>query len=154
MGRIGWLAGAALVLAAGTAAAGSPGDWFGHKEAEGQNFGQEFGPRDWNKPNRQRWNPVLGAFKFPCWIDHDDQVELRNAPPDFDSTSRELVIGTIHSGGRGRISAIGIQSTCELSSTRPIMARILSSPRYQRSTRVATQWMKKAHRAPATPSET
>ncbi|MGG7380216.1 hypothetical protein ACQ7B2_16170, partial [Escherichia coli] len=41
-------------------------NWLGQKEGEGQNFGSEFGPRDWNKPNRQRWNPVLGSFKFPC----------------------------------------------------------------------------------------
>lgn len=46
-------------------------NWLGQKEGEGQNFGSEFGPRDWNKPNRQRWNPVLGAFKFPCWVDND-----------------------------------------------------------------------------------
>jgi hypothetical protein len=46
-------------------------NWFGQKESEGQSFGAEFGARDWNKPNRQRWNPVLGAFKFPCWIDND-----------------------------------------------------------------------------------
>lgn len=46
-------------------------NWLGQKEAEGQNFGAEFGARDWNKPNRQRWNPVLGSFKFPCWVDND-----------------------------------------------------------------------------------
>jgi hypothetical protein len=46
-------------------------NWLGQKEGEGQNFGSEFGPRDWNKPNRQRWNPVLGSFKFPCWVDND-----------------------------------------------------------------------------------
>jgi hypothetical protein len=46
-------------------------NWLGQKEGEGQNFGAEFGPRDWNKPNRQRWNPVLGSFKFPCWVDND-----------------------------------------------------------------------------------
>jgi hypothetical protein len=46
-------------------------NWLGQKEAEGQSFGSEFGPRDWNKPNRQRWNPVLGSFKFPCWVDND-----------------------------------------------------------------------------------
>ena len=46
-------------------------NWLGQKESEGQNFGAEFGARDWNKPNRQRWNPVLGSFKFPCWIDND-----------------------------------------------------------------------------------
>jgi hypothetical protein len=46
-------------------------NWLGQKEAEGQNFGKEFGARDWNKPNRERWNPVLGSFKFPCWVDND-----------------------------------------------------------------------------------
>jgi len=46
-------------------------NWLGQKEAEGQNFGPEFGARDWNKPDRLRWNPVLGSFKFPCWIDND-----------------------------------------------------------------------------------
>jgi hypothetical protein len=44
--------------------------WFGQNESEGQSFGKEFGPRDWNKPDRKRWNPVLGSFLFPCWIDH------------------------------------------------------------------------------------
>jgi hypothetical protein len=43
--------------------------WFGQDEAEGQRFGKEFGARDWNKPNRSRWNPVLGSFIFPCWVD-------------------------------------------------------------------------------------
>ena len=52
-------------------------NWFGQKESEGQNFGQEFGPRDWNKPDRQRWNPVLGAFKFPCWVDPQRQGYLQ-----------------------------------------------------------------------------
>ncbi len=45
--------------------------WFGQNEAEGQSFGKEFGPRDWNKPGRKRWNPVLGGFSFPCWIQSD-----------------------------------------------------------------------------------
>jgi hypothetical protein len=45
--------------------------WFGRNEAEGQSFGKEFGPRDWNKPGRKRWNPVLGGFSFPCWIQSD-----------------------------------------------------------------------------------
>ena len=45
--------------------------WFGQNEAEGQSFGKEFGPRDWNKPGRKRWNPVLGGFSFPCWIESD-----------------------------------------------------------------------------------
>jgi len=52
-------------------------NWFGQREAEGQSFGQEFGDRDWNKPNRQRWNPVLGAFQFPCWIDKDGMAYLQ-----------------------------------------------------------------------------
>ena len=56
-------------------------NWFGQKESEGQNFGSEFGPRDWNKPNRQRWNPVLGAFKFPCWIDNDRSGYLQPLEP-------------------------------------------------------------------------
>jgi hypothetical protein len=45
--------------------------WFGQNEAEGQSFGKELGPRDWNKPGRKRWNPVLGGFSFPCWIESD-----------------------------------------------------------------------------------
>jgi len=45
--------------------------WFGQDESEGQRFGKEFGDRDWNKPGRKRWNPVLGGFLFPCWIDND-----------------------------------------------------------------------------------
>lgn len=57
-------------------------NWLGQKEAEGQNFGAEFGARDWNKPNRQRWNPVLGSFKFPCWVDNDHSGHLEPfAPP-------------------------------------------------------------------------
>jgi len=57
-------------------------DWFGQKESAGQSFGEEFGARDWNKPNRQRWNPVLGAFQFPCWIDTNRQGYLQPlAPP-------------------------------------------------------------------------
>ncbi|MGA2501253.1 MAG: hypothetical protein ABSH20_26235 [Tepidisphaeraceae bacterium] len=56
-------------------------NWFGQKESEGQSFGSEFGPRDWNKPNRQRWNPVLGAFKFPCWIDSDRSGHLQPLEP-------------------------------------------------------------------------
>ncbi|MFI5381783.1 MAG: hypothetical protein ACHRHE_21000 [Tepidisphaerales bacterium] len=56
-------------------------NWFGQKESEGQNFGVEFGARDWNKPNRQRWNPVLGAFKFPCWIDNDRSGYLQPLEP-------------------------------------------------------------------------
>jgi hypothetical protein len=42
---------------------------FGQDPTTGQRFGQELGGRDWNKPNRQRWNPVLSTFSFPCWID-------------------------------------------------------------------------------------
>jgi hypothetical protein len=45
-------------------------DWFGQDEAFGQRFGKEFGDRDWNKPGRIRWNPVLGSFTFPCWVDN------------------------------------------------------------------------------------
>ncbi|MCX6904697.1 MAG: hypothetical protein NTW03_14690 [Verrucomicrobia bacterium] len=56
-------------------------NWFGQKESAGQSFGQEFGPRDWNKPNRQRWNPVLGAFQFPCWVDQNRQGCLQPLEP-------------------------------------------------------------------------
>jgi hypothetical protein len=56
-------------------------NWFGQKESEGQSFGQEFGARDWNKPNRQRWNPVLGAFQFPCWVDNDGRSYLQPLEP-------------------------------------------------------------------------
>ena len=51
--------------------------WFGQDESEGQRFGKEFGPRDWNKPGRKRWNPVLGSFAFPCWIDNDGRGYLQ-----------------------------------------------------------------------------
>jgi len=51
--------------------------WFGQDESVGQRFGQEFGPRDWNKPGRSRWNPVLGGFAFPCWIDQDRSAHLQ-----------------------------------------------------------------------------
>jgi hypothetical protein len=51
--------------------------WFGQNEAEGQSFGKEFGPRDWNKPDRKRWNPVLGGFSFPNWIQSDGQGWLQ-----------------------------------------------------------------------------
>jgi hypothetical protein len=51
--------------------------WFGRSEAEGQSFGKEFGPRDWNKPGRKRWNPVLGMFSFPCWIQSDGRGFLQ-----------------------------------------------------------------------------
>jgi hypothetical protein len=52
-------------------------DWFGQDPAAGQRFGAEFGARDWNKPNRQRWNPVLGSFPFPCWVDNDGSAHLQ-----------------------------------------------------------------------------
>jgi len=52
-------------------------DWFGQDESEGQRFGKEFGPRDWNKADRRRWNPVLGSFVFPCWIDNDGRGHLQ-----------------------------------------------------------------------------
>ena len=51
--------------------------WFGQNEAEGQRFGKEFGPRDWNKPGRKRWNPVLGGFSFPNWIQNDGRACLQ-----------------------------------------------------------------------------
>jgi hypothetical protein len=51
--------------------------WFGQDEAKGQSFGKEFGDRDWNKPGRKRWNPVLGAFTFPCWVDNDRRGYLQ-----------------------------------------------------------------------------
>ncbi len=51
--------------------------WFGQDESEGQRFGREFGPRDWNQAGRKRWNPVLGSFAFPCWIDGDGRGYLQ-----------------------------------------------------------------------------
>ncbi len=45
-------------------------NWFGEDSSQGQRFGGEFGDRDWNKPGRRRWNPVLGSFSYPCWIDN------------------------------------------------------------------------------------
>jgi len=45
--------------------------WFGQDPSEGQSFGEKLGARDWNKPERRRWNPVLGHFAFPCWVDSD-----------------------------------------------------------------------------------
>jgi hypothetical protein len=51
--------------------------WFGQNEAQGQSFGREFGDRDWNKPGRRRWNPVLGMFSFPSWIQSDGQAWLQ-----------------------------------------------------------------------------
>jgi hypothetical protein len=52
-------------------------NWFGQEESVGQRFGKEFGPRDWNKPGRQRWNPVLGSFAFPCWVDNNGRAFLQ-----------------------------------------------------------------------------
>ncbi len=52
-------------------------DWFNQDESEGQRFGAEFGDRDWNKPGRRRWNPVLGQFVFPCWVDKHRQGYLQ-----------------------------------------------------------------------------
>lgn len=51
--------------------------WFGQDESLGQRFGPELGPRDWNKPGRSRWNPVLGSFAFPCWVDNDRSAHLQ-----------------------------------------------------------------------------
>jgi len=51
--------------------------WFGQDPAAGQSFGPEFGDRDWNKPGRKRWNPVLGSFAYPCWIDRDRRGYLQ-----------------------------------------------------------------------------
>jgi len=51
--------------------------WFDQDESVGQRFGDEFGGRDWNKPDRKRWNPVLGQFAFPCWIDSDRRAYLQ-----------------------------------------------------------------------------
>ncbi len=51
--------------------------WFGEDASQGQRFGEEFGARDWNKPGRKRWNPVLGGFQFPCWIDKDRRGYLQ-----------------------------------------------------------------------------
>ena len=52
-------------------------DWFGQDESLGQRFGSEFGARDWNKPGRSRWNPVLGSFVFPCWVDETGRGHLQ-----------------------------------------------------------------------------
>jgi len=51
--------------------------WFGQDPTEGQSFGERFGARDWNKPQRRRWNPVLGQFVFPCWVDSDGRGHLQ-----------------------------------------------------------------------------
>ena len=52
-------------------------DWFGQDESVGQRFGKELGPRDWNKADRRRWNPVLGSFVFPCWVDNGGRGHLQ-----------------------------------------------------------------------------
>ncbi|HUS93301.1 MAG TPA: hypothetical protein VM695_15695 [Phycisphaerae bacterium] len=52
-------------------------EWFGEDPAEGQSFGPEFGARDWNKPGRKRWNPVLGSYPYPCWVDKDSRGYLQ-----------------------------------------------------------------------------
>ena len=51
--------------------------WLGQDPSEGQSFGEKLGARDWNKPQRKRWNPVLGQFVFPCWVDSDRQGHLQ-----------------------------------------------------------------------------
>jgi len=51
--------------------------WFGQDPSEGQSFGERLGARDWNKPERRRWNPVLGQFVFPCWVDSDGRGHLQ-----------------------------------------------------------------------------
>jgi hypothetical protein len=51
--------------------------WFGQDESTGQRFGKEYGARDWNKPERNRWNPVLGSFSFPCWVDSEGRGHLQ-----------------------------------------------------------------------------
>ena len=51
--------------------------WFGEDATAGQSFGPEFGDRDWNKPGRKRWNPVLSSFAYPCWIDKDGRGFLQ-----------------------------------------------------------------------------
>lgn len=51
--------------------------WFGQDPSEGQSFGERLGDRDWNKPQRRRWNPVLGQFLFPCWVDNDGRGHLQ-----------------------------------------------------------------------------
>ena len=40
-------------------------DWFGQSDT--------YGTPDWMKPDRLRWTTVLGAFKYPCWIDKEGQ---------------------------------------------------------------------------------
>ena len=51
--------------------------WFDQDESVGQRFGEDLGGRDWNKPDRKRWNPVLGQFTFPCWIDNHRRGHLQ-----------------------------------------------------------------------------
>lgn len=50
--------------------------WFGQDPTEGQSFGEKLGGRDWNKPGRKRWNPVLSLFVFPCWVDSEGRGHL------------------------------------------------------------------------------
>ncbi len=52
-------------------------EWLDQDESKGQRFGKELGGRDWNKPERKRWNPVLGQFTFPCWIDNQGRGHLQ-----------------------------------------------------------------------------
>jgi hypothetical protein len=51
--------------------------WFGQDPTEGQSFGEKLGARDWNKPDRKRWNPVLSLFLFPCWVDSEGWGHLQ-----------------------------------------------------------------------------
>ena len=51
--------------------------WFGQDPTEGQSFGEKLGARDWNKPDRKRWNPVLSTFVFPCWVDSEGRGHLQ-----------------------------------------------------------------------------
>lgn len=65
--------------------------WFDQDEAVGQRFGPEFGARDWNKPGRMRWNPVLGSFAFPCWVDADGRGYLQPLKTRRDSERGPVV---------------------------------------------------------------
>src|SRR5438552_2438319 len=51
-------------------------------------------------PSRVLKRPSSRSFRS-VWTTLLLPQSTRNAPPDFDSTRRELVMGTIHSGGRG-----------------------------------------------------
>ena len=51
--------------------------WFGQDESEGQSFGKEFGAAGLEQARPQRWNPVLGGFAFPCWVDSDGRGYLQ-----------------------------------------------------------------------------